>query len=307
MTETIRTAFDARQRALGGDLVEWEGWYWPNHFGDPVAEHHAVRTAVGVWDASPLRKWLFRGADALGAADYAFTNDMAGLEVGQVRYAPFCDENGKMVGDGTVFKLADDHCWAVTALDSDLDHMRAVRGGPFGDDRGEDGRAAPARPERPALARGARLHACDAEVESLGYFRFWPETVTVGGVPCRVSRTGLLRGARLRALLRPGGRPAVGRRRRHRCASVRSGRGRDDPHRVGPRLHRLRLLPTRDEPVRHGARPPRSRLDKDDFHGRAALEAEGDAPANRFVTLVVDGAVPEYGAAVTRVGDPSAR
>jgi len=83
MSEIIRTAFDARQRALGGDLVDWEGWYWPNHFGDPIAEHNAVRTAVGVWDASPLRKWRFRGADALRAADYAFTNDMASLEIGQ--------------------------------------------------------------------------------------------------------------------------------------------------------------------------------------------------------------------------------
>ena len=88
--------------------MDWEGWYWPNHFGDPVAEHNAVRTDVGVWDASPLRKWDFQGPDALAAADRIFTNDMLGLEIGQVRYAPFCDENGKMVGDGTVFKFADD-------------------------------------------------------------------------------------------------------------------------------------------------------------------------------------------------------
>ena len=96
----------------GGDLVDWEGWYWPNHFGDQAAEHLAVRTDVGVWDASPLRKWGFAGPDALTAADRIFTNDMAGLEVGQVRYAPFCDENGKMVGDGTVFKTGEDSCIA---------------------------------------------------------------------------------------------------------------------------------------------------------------------------------------------------
>ncbi len=128
MAEIVRTAFDRAQRELGGELVEWEGWYWPNHFGDPVAEHHAVRTDVGVWDESPLRKWEFRGPDALAAADRIFTNDMLGLEVGQVRYAPFCDEQGKMVGDGTVFKLAEDRAWVITALDSDLDHFRQVAG-----------------------------------------------------------------------------------------------------------------------------------------------------------------------------------
>ena len=124
--EIIRTAFDRVQRAAGGDLVDWEGWYWPNHFGDQAAEHQAVRTDVGVWDASPLRKWAFAGPDALAAADRIFTNDMAGLEVGQVRYAPFCDENGKMVGDGTVFKTGADSCIVVTALDTDLDHFRTV-------------------------------------------------------------------------------------------------------------------------------------------------------------------------------------
>src|ERR671929_662384 len=127
-TEIVRTAFDRVQRELGCEFMDWEGWYWPNHFGDAVAEHQAVRRDVGVWDESPLRKWDFTGPDALAAADRIFTNDMAGLDVGQVRYAPFCDENGKMVGDGTVFKFADDHAWVITALDSDLDHFQQVAG-----------------------------------------------------------------------------------------------------------------------------------------------------------------------------------
>src|SRR5829696_6706821 len=101
----IKTAFDEAQRKLGADFMEWEGWCWPNHFGDPVAEHNAIRERVGVWDESPLRKWDFRGSEALTAADRIFTNDMLGLEVGQVRYGRFCDENGKMVGDGTRFKF----------------------------------------------------------------------------------------------------------------------------------------------------------------------------------------------------------
>ena len=41
MSETVRTAFDAPQRALGGELVEWEGWFWPNTFGDAIAEQLA--------------------------------------------------------------------------------------------------------------------------------------------------------------------------------------------------------------------------------------------------------------------------
>src|SRR6266480_7676971 len=41
-------------------------------------------------------------------------------------HAPFCDEDGKMVGDGTVFKFDDEHAWVITALDSDLEHFEQV-------------------------------------------------------------------------------------------------------------------------------------------------------------------------------------
>jgi hypothetical protein len=94
-TDTLdHTAFDAIQRRAGGTFAEWEGWDWISDFGDPIAEHHAVREAVGIWDESPLRKWRFDGPDGLAAADRCFVNDMAAVEIGQVRYGAFCDERG---------------------------------------------------------------------------------------------------------------------------------------------------------------------------------------------------------------------
>lgn len=303
MSEILRTAFDAPQRALGGDLVDWEGWYWPNHFGDPIAEHHAVRTDVGVWDASPLRKWLFRGPDALRAADRVFTNDMAGLEIGQVRYAPFCDENGKMVGDGTVFRFSETSCGVVTALDSDLDHMTRVV-------EGLEVEITPRTKENPQLGiNGPRSRELvqsltEADVASLRYFRFWPERVEVGGVPCWVSRTGYsgelgyelfcspegaeqLWEAVVGAGARPYGLAAV------ETIRIESGLifiGYDYfQHETSPYDMGLDKL---------------IRLDKADFCGKPALEVEGASPPNRFVTLVVDGPVPEYGAAVTKGGEP---
>jgi aminomethyltransferase len=187
--EGIRTAFDAVQRELGCEFMEWEGWLWPNHFGDATAEHRAVRQAVGVWDESPLRKWEFRGPDALLAADRIFTNDMLGLAVGQVRYAPFCDDNGKMVGDGTVFKFDEERAWVITALDSDLAHFEHVVAG-------LDVAIDPITPALPHVqlqgpaSRDLLASRCDADVHGLGYFRFFPEEVRVGGVPAWVSRTG---------------------------------------------------------------------------------------------------------------------
>src|SRR5712692_966875 len=187
--QIVKTAFDRPQRELGCEFMDWEGWYWPSHFGDAGAEHEAVRTDVGVWDASPLRKWDFRGRDALAAADRIFTNDMLSLDAGQVRYAPFCDEAGRMIGDGTVFKHADDYCTVVTALDSDLDHFHEVVAG-------LDAAVEPITENLPHVqlqgprSRDVLAGLCDRDVHGLGYFRFWPDSAAVGGVPCRVSRTG---------------------------------------------------------------------------------------------------------------------
>jgi aminomethyltransferase len=290
------------QREAGGELVDWEGWYWPNTFGDPIAEHQAVRTNVGVWDASPLRKWGFNGPDALGAADRVFTNDMRTLEVGQVRYAPFCDANGKMVGDGTVFHIADDSAIVVTALDSDLDHFREVVAGmnveitPMTEQTPQLGLNGPRSRE---LLQGLT----SADVASLGYFRFWPEQVEVGGVPCWVSRTGYsgelgyelfcapdgaeqLWNAVIGAGARPYGLAAV------ESIRIESGLifiGYDYfQHETSPYDMGLDKL---------------IRMDKADFSGKAALQAEAASPPNRFVTLVVDGQLPEYGAAVTKGGE----
>jgi aminomethyltransferase len=298
-TDIVRTAFDRVERELGCEFMDWEGWYWPNHFGDPIAEHHAIRQDLGVWDESPLRKWDFRGKDALRAADRIFTNDMLGLDVGQIRYGPFCDDNGKMVGDGTVFKFADDHAWVITALDSDLDHFREVVGG-------LDVAMEPVTEALPHVqlqgprSREALAGLTDADVAGLRYFRFWPDQVSVGGVPTWVSRTGYsgelgyeifcapehaeeLWGALVGTGAKPYGLAAV---ETIRIESALIFIGYDYfQHETNPFDMSL------DKVIR---------LDAGDFCGKQALEQTAKAPPRRLVTLVLDGSdVPEYGAAVT--------
>jgi len=302
MSETVRTAFDAPQRALGGDLVEWEGWFWPNHFGDPIAEHHAVRTDVGVWDASPLRKWLFEGPDALRAADRVFTNDMLALEIGQVRYAPFCDENGKMVGDGTVFRFSETSCGVVTALDSDVEHMKMVT-------EGLDVEITPRTKENPQIgingprSRELLQSLTDANVSSLRYFRFWPEPVEVGGVPCWVSRTGYSGELGFELFCEPGGAKQLwgavtgAGAKPYGLAAVETVRIESGLIFIGYDYSQNETSPY--DMCLDGM----IRLDKGDFCGKAALEAEAASPVNRFVTLVVEGPVPEYFAAVTKDGE----
>jgi glycine cleavage system T protein (aminomethyltransferase) len=302
-TGIVRTAFDEAQQRMGVELMDWEGWYWPNHFGDPIAEHNAVREHVGVWDESPLRKWDFSGPDALAAADRIFTNDMLGLEVGQVRYAPFCDANGNMVGDGTVFKFTDASCWVITALDSDLDHFQDVVDGlnveiePFTE-------KLPHLQIQGPKSRELLADLTDESVEDLGYFRFLPHQVHVGRVPVWVSRTGYsgelgfevfcdpdyaeeLWGVVTEAGAKPYGLAAV------ETMRIESG-----------------LIFIGYDYFQHETNPYDMSLDKvirldgGEFEGKAALAETAKNPPRRLVTLEVQGGeVPEYGAAVTKDGE----
>ena len=187
----LRTGFDAIQRRLGGTFGEFEGWEWISDFGDPIAEHHAVREAVGVWDESPLRKWFFKGKDALAAADHVFTSDMAALAVGQCRYGPFCDRNGKMLGDGVVYRGEDDESvFVVTALESDADHFRQACSH-LDLEIEERTFEIPHLQLQGPRSRELLSRLTDADVEGLKYFRWFPEPIKVGGVDgCYVSRTG---------------------------------------------------------------------------------------------------------------------
>ena len=311
-TGTLRhTPFDAIQRRMGGQFAEWEGWDWISDFGDPLAEHHAVRETVGVWDESPLQKWLFRGPDALAAADYCFTSDMAGLAVGQVRYGAFCDERGKMLGDGTVYNTGDNDrgILVVTALSTDGDHFRKVTA-----EKGLDVEIAEVTAELPHLqlqgpkSRELLASLTDADIASLRYFRFL-ENVTIGDVPgCLVSRTGYSgelgyeiytapeNAERLwSALLDPGQALGI---RPYGLAAVESLRIESGLIFIG-----FDYFPAHTSPF-HMNLDRMIKLDKPDFHGKDALVAErGEGITHGMVTLVIAGEeAPEYNSPVYRHG-----
>jgi len=310
-TELHRTAFDEVQRDAGATWTDWEGWAWAADFGDAVAEHNATRLACNVWDESALRKWDMKGPDALALADVLFTNDMAALEVGQVRYGALCDEQGKMVMDGTIFKFSDDHCFSITSYDSDLEHFRNVAA-----DRGLDVEvqdvtdAMPHLQVQGPLAREVLGPITEGtDVAALRYFRFVPDGVTVGGVPIMLSRTGYSGELGFELYCSPSDAAALW------DAVVRAG----EPHGLRPiglsaietlRIESGLLFPDIDY-FPHETDPLEVRLDNvvkldkpGDFVGRDALrKIAAEGTPRLLTTLRIDGDdVPEYGAAVTLDG-----
>jgi aminomethyltransferase len=303
-----RTAFDAVQRAAGAEWTDWEGWAWAADFGDAVAEHQATRTACNMWDEAALRKWDVRGTDALALTDALFTNDMSALQIGQVRYGALCDEQGKMLMDGTVFRLAEDHCLSITSYDSDLAWFRQVAS-----DRGLKVTIDDRTAEMPHLqVQGPRVREVlgpiteGVDLQTLRYFRFTTDTVRVGGVPCWVSRTGYSGELGFELYCAPDDASRL-------WDAVREA---GEPHGIRPiglsaietlRIESGLLFPDVDY-FPHQTDPYEVRLDnvikldKDtDFVGRDALrEIAAQGTPRLLTTLRIDGdTVPEYGAAVT--------
>ena len=72
-------------------------------------EYHAIRNSAGLIDVSPLFKYEIRGRDALKLVNRVMTRDAAKCAVGQALYGCLCEDDGAVIQDGTVFRLAEDH------------------------------------------------------------------------------------------------------------------------------------------------------------------------------------------------------
>ncbi|HVF07536.1 MAG TPA: aminomethyltransferase family protein, partial [Actinomycetota bacterium] len=79
-------------------------------------EYSAIREAAAVIDISPLYKYEVSGPDAMRLLDRVMTRDMTKLRVDRVFYSPWCDEQGKVLDDGTIARL-DERTFRITAAD----------------------------------------------------------------------------------------------------------------------------------------------------------------------------------------------
>ncbi len=301
--QAIRSPFNTAHSALGATFMEEGGWYWTESFGDLDGEYRGVRDDLGVWDVSPLNKWELRGRDALKAATRLHTNNIPALRSGQVRYGAFCDQDGLMVDDGTVFKFTDDHVWVMTNGRDHEEHFAEVT-------RGLDVTVEFIGLELPHLglqgprAREALAPVCSVDIRPLRYFHFIPEQVKVGGVPCWVSRTGFGGELGYELFCRPSHAEDLWRVVLEKCKARPFGVEAIEILRV-----EAGLIVTDYDYHAHERTPFDFSMDRlvsfeNDFNGKAALQTIAPKPPRRFKTLVLEGdELPEYGAAVSSDGE----
>jgi aminomethyltransferase len=122
-----KTALNAAHRALKAKMVDFGGWDMPVEYpgagGGLIAEHMAVRTAVGLFDVSHMGEIRFRGTGALAAIQHITMNDASRLKDGQAQYSALLTPEGTYIDDILVHKIVDnDYLLVVNAGTKDKDY-----------------------------------------------------------------------------------------------------------------------------------------------------------------------------------------
>jgi aminomethyltransferase len=123
---SVGTAFYPRTAPLNRKLQwrEWSGYLAASAYHDShEIEYNAIREAAALIDVSPLYKYLVSGRDSTRLVDRVITRDATKLAVGRVYYTSWCDEDGRVVDDGTVARL-DELTYRWTAADPSLRWFR---------------------------------------------------------------------------------------------------------------------------------------------------------------------------------------
>jgi len=185
----VGTAFHDRTFPLCTSLNyrEWSGYYTVSVYEvHHEHEYNAIRNAAALIDISPLYKYLITGKDATKLVNRVITRDINKVKVGQVIYCCWCDEQGKVIDDGTITRL-EENKYRWTAADPSLRWFR--QNGLNMDVQVEDisEKVAALALQGPTSAKLLKAVA-EADITNLKYFRM--TSGKIAGVPVDISRTG---------------------------------------------------------------------------------------------------------------------
>ena len=186
----IPSPFHSRISALATsqEWREWSGYYSiAKYNATHEREYYSVRSAAGLFDVSPLFKYEITGPDALRLVDRIMTRDITKCQVGQVMYSPWCDEEGKVIDDGTISRLGENR-FRITAADPSYRWFEDCGYGmdvDVQDISAELGALAIQGPKSREILMKAFP---EADVENLKYY--WLTQTQSAGYPLSISRTG---------------------------------------------------------------------------------------------------------------------
>jgi aminomethyltransferase len=271
---------------LNAKLVPFGGYAMPVQYPSGIrAEHQAVRAGVGLFDVSHMGEFLVTGPQAVDLVSYVTTNDPEQLVVGQAQYSAMCLESGGVVDDLIVYRMGDDTFRLVVNaanIAKDWQHISAYQDRFEADLRDESDGIALIAIQGPA-AQAVLAGLTDADLDAIGFY--WFAEGEVVGAPAVISRTGYTGEDGFELYLDAGDATRVWRALLDRETEVTpAGLGARDTLRleVGYALY--------GNDIDEETTPLEARLgwlvkmDKGEFVGRAALEAQKAEGVSRRLT-----------------------
>jgi aminomethyltransferase len=166
---------------------EWSGYYTVSAYeAHHEHEYNAIRNASALIDISPLYKYRVTGKDATRLVNRIITRDIRKVKPGQVIYCCWCDEQGKVIDDGTISRLGEnDYRW--TAADPSLRWFSQNAMGLEAHVEDISEQTAALAVQGPTSGRLLK-EVAEANIADLKYFRF--TSGRIAGVPVDISRTG---------------------------------------------------------------------------------------------------------------------
>lgn len=184
-----RSPFFSRTSALceSQSWQDWSGYLSANLYElNHTHEYYAIRTACALLDVSPLFKYHVQGRDAMKLLNRIVTRDVSKLALGQVMYTPWCDDEGKVIDDGTLARLKPD-LFRLTAADPSVGWLEEnavgldVRIEDMSDALGSLALQGP-------TSRDLLQALTDTDLSRLKYFQI--AQADLAGIPLEISRTG---------------------------------------------------------------------------------------------------------------------
>ncbi|WJS89710.1 glycine cleavage system aminomethyltransferase GcvT [Microbacterium testaceum] len=201
MTETPappRTSpLNDRHEALGASFTDFGGWNMPVRYTSDLAEHHAVRTAAGLFDISHMAEFRVEGEAAPAFLDYVLAGRLSTMKIGKAKYSLVLAESGGIVDDVIVYRTGEQSFLVISnagnrdAVASAFDlARRTFPEAPLVDDVTDDyALIALQGPEaRGILSSTPGVQITGTALDELGYYA-WTEG-TFEGAPLFVARTG---------------------------------------------------------------------------------------------------------------------
>ncbi|MDQ6884317.1 MAG: 2Fe-2S iron-sulfur cluster-binding protein [Candidatus Dormibacteraeota bacterium] len=113
-TPRKETAMHDRHVAAGAEFL-WAGdWRRPHHYQDPREECRAVHERVGLIDVSSLGKFRIKGPQVVTLLERLYPSRLGDLKMGRIRYGAMLNDQGVILDDGTLCRLAEDEFFVTT-------------------------------------------------------------------------------------------------------------------------------------------------------------------------------------------------